>query len=252
MSKRKQSERSYDEKFAIIKYSDAHQSMKKKDIAEHFGINQGTLCGILKNREKIISACSGEDKRVSVHAAKRIRAITHPDVDKALITWFRQKALIPDIRLDAGMLLIQANKFRQMFNPDDTDAITPSWVERFKQRYGIVKIKKAGESAGVDQEIIRVWKDGQLQDILNRYKPCDIYNADETGLFWKMLPENSLGFAGQSHHGKKEPKSRVTLLVGANMQGSDKLPLLVIGKSAKPRAFNNVKVPVTYLANKKA
>lgn len=67
-----------------------------------------------------------------------------------------------------------------------------------------------------------------------------------------MLPENSLGFVGEAHHCKKQPKSRVTLLVGANMEGSDELPLLVIGKSAKPRAFKNMKVPVTYLSNKKA
>jgi len=141
------------------------------------------LCRILENREKITSACSGEEKRVSVHAAKLICAITHPDVDKALITWFWQKALIPDIRLDGGMLLLQANKFCHQFDPDDTDTITLSWVERFKQCYRIVKIKKAGESAGVNQEIVRGWKDEKLQDILNRYEPCDIYNADEMKLF---------------------------------------------------------------------
>ena len=45
---------------------------------------------------------------------------------------------------------------------------------------------------------------------------------------------------------------RVTLLVGANMDGSDKLPLFVIGKSAKQRAFKGVKVPVNYTSNKKA
>ena len=67
-----------------------------------------------------------------------------------------------------------------------------------------------------------------------------------------MLPDNSLGFVGKNHHGSKEQKARVTLLIGANMDGSDKLPLLVIGKSAKPRAFKNNKVPVTYLANKNA
>ena len=46
-----------------------------------------------------------------------------------------------------------------------------------------------------------------------------------------MIPANSLGFARKSHHGNKQPKVRIPLLVGANMDGSDKLPLFVIGKS---------------------
>jgi hypothetical protein len=36
------------------------------------------------------------------------------------------------------------------------------------------------------------------------------------------------------------------------MSGSEKLPLLVIGRSAKPRCFKNANVPVQYEANKKA
>ena len=36
------------------------------------------------------------------------------------------------------------------------------------------------------------------------------------------------------------------------MSGTEKLPLLVIGKSAKPRAFKNKELPVSYKSNKKA
>ena len=44
-----------------------------------------------------------------------------------------------------------------------------------------------------------------------------------------------------------------TVLVGANADGSEKLPLLVIGKSKKPRCFENVNsLPVVYDASKKA
>lgn len=42
-------------------------------------------------------------------------------------------------------------------------------------------------------------------------------------------------------------------MCAANMDGSEKLPLLVIGKSKKPRCFKNVKsLPVTYESNGKA
>lgn len=45
---------------------------------------------------------------------------------------------------------------------------------------------------------------------------------------------------------------RITLLVGANMSGTEKFPLLVIGKSAKPRCFKNKDVPLNYRSNSKA
>ena len=98
---------------------------------------------------------------------------------------------------------------------------------------------KAGESDGVDLAVVNDWKEGQLQPLLEKYRPEDIYNGDETGLFWQMLPGNSLGFKGESHHGRKENKVRITLLVCANMDGSDKLPMYAIGKS-KNHAYSKM------------
>ena len=48
---------------------------------------------------------------------------------------------------------------------------------------------------------------------------------------------------------------RITVLCCANLTGTDKCKLLVIGKSLRPRCFKNINVdnlPVTYRANKKA
>ena len=44
----------------------------------------------------------------------------------------------------------------------------------------------------------------------------------------------------------------MTVLIGSNASGTEKLPLFVIGKSAKPRCFKNARLPVEYAANKKA
>lgn len=46
---------------------------------------------------------------------------------------------------------------------------------------------------------------------------------------------------------------RITLLLGTNSTGDDKLKPLVIGKSKNPRCFKGVKsLPIEYFANKKA
>lgn len=52
---------------------------------------------------------------------------------------------------------------------------------------------------------------------------------------------------------RKMAKERITFLVTANMDGSVKEKLLVIGKFRNPRCFKNVKrLPVNYEANRRA
>jgi hypothetical protein len=88
--------------------------------------------------------------------------------------------------------------------------------------------------------------------LLERYEPRDIYNADETGLFYNCLLDRMLTLKGCSCHGGKVPK-RITVLLCVNSDGSDKQVRIMVGKSMKPCCFKNIKkLPVKYYANKKA
>nr|XP_042909311.1 tigger transposable element-derived protein 6-like [Parasteatoda tepidariorum] len=76
---------------------------------------------------------------------------------------------------------------------------------------------------------------------------------DECGLFFNLLPDKTFAFKGEPCHGGKNSKERLTILVGASMNGIEKLPILVIGKSKKPRCFRNVKsLPCDYDSNQKS
>ena len=55
--------------------------------------------------------------------------------------------------------------------------------------------------------------------------------------------------------GKKQDKERLTVAICCNEDGSEKLPLWIIGKYAKPRCFKNVNLNslnCEYRANKRA
>lgn len=54
-------------------------------------------------------------------------------------------------------------------------------------------------------------------------------------------------------HGGEQSKQRITLLVGSNATGTDKLPSFVIGKSKKLCCFPGIKtLPTKYANNKTA
>jgi DDE superfamily endonuclease len=70
-----------------------------------------------------------------------------------------------------------------------------------------------------------------------------------------MFLEKIYTYTDNKCHGSKHSKERITVMVGANMAGTEKLKLLVIGKIQNPIAMKYVKkksLPVTYEADKKA
>ena len=89
------------------------------------------------------------------------------------------------------------------------------------------------ESAtGKDQ--LEEWKETVLYPTLESYVPQDIYNSDETALFYKCLPHRTYCKAGEKPAGSAKHKDRLTLLIITNMDGSDHRKLSVIGKARNP------------------
>jgi hypothetical protein len=71
--------------------------------------------------------------------------------------------------------------------------------------------------------------------------------------FFNVLASKTLAFKGEKCHGGKHSILRLTVMLGANADGSEKLCPLVIGKSKRPRCFKNVKtLHTSYDANQKA
>lgn len=129
------------------------------------------------------------------------------------------------------------------------------WLHRFKKRHGIREIGLHGEKLSGDQQAADDFQRDFEEFVLSEDLSYEqIYNADESGLFWKCLPTRTLAF--ESEHqaaGHKSSKERITILPCSNAAGSHKLRLLVIGKSKKPRSFKGTRaenLPVDYFNQK--
>ena len=55
--------------------------------------------------------------------------------------------------------------------------------------------------------------------ISQSYDQKNIFNADETGLLFKMIPRKTLAFKGETCHGNKNSKERLTVLLCASIFG---------------------------------
>ena len=242
-SKRKLSTLDFEKKIELLKCVDNGE--KKSEVAKKFGIPPNTLSTILKNRAKIEGSTSTHTPN-----AKRQRLAEYPDLEECLFRWFTQKQN-RQIPISGPVLQEQALTFAKSMGIDSFTA-SGGWLDKFKKRYDITFKKICGESASVSDVTCEKWKE-ELPSVLQNYAPSDIFNCDETGLFFKCLPDSTLCLRTEKCFGGKRSKERITVLLGCNSTGTEKLPTLLIGKSKKPRCFSGIKsFPVLYEANSRA
>lgn len=247
MSNRKLKCLSLQEKVELIKEVDKGV-FKKKDIAAKFGIPANTLSTILKNREKLQDAIS---QHGSLKNRKRVKTCVYDDVDNAMLKWV-SSVRSQNLPLSGPIIRQKAQDFAIKLGHNDFLG-SVGWLDKFKSRHGIVYKAVCGERGDADEQVSDDWKKTVLMNLLKKYYPADVFNADETGLFFKCLPNKTLAFKHEKCHGGKRSKERLTVMVASNMAGTEKLPLLVIGKSKNPRCFKGTKsLGVNYTNNKRA
>lgn len=89
----------------------------------------------------------------------------------------------------------------------------------------------------------------EMRRKIAQYHPANVFNVDEAAYFLKALPHHGIGFVVAP--ALKQNKTRVTMVVGANADGSEKLPLVILGKSARSRWLNDKPEAVGYVCTSK-
>ncbi|KAJ7326885.1 hypothetical protein JRQ81_016644 [Phrynocephalus forsythii] len=246
---------SIQEKISII--TAIESGKEKKEIAEKYGIKKNYLSSILKNKNKVLETFESwpfDPKR------KRLRTAFYTDLEEALVKWY-QTALCSNIRVNGPLLRFKANYFAQKLGHSNFKC-SNGWLDRFKSRYGLtfrsrpelapamtVTATTAFSPATAGGETT-VWHKNILPYYLKVFQPNNVFNIKEMGLCYQMLPSHTFAFKGEMCSVGKLNKQKVTVVLGANMDGSEKLPLLVIGKNKTPQCFQGVKsLPVEYQAN---
>ena len=247
--KRQRDTKTINGKYDIIVF---YEDMIKKGIKqaktktkEHFKLPQlSTLNTILKNKCKIKDAY---ERNETTSKRKRFRDSKYGDVDTELYEDFRKmrdkQAEIRTIDLKTKSLEIAIAK-----GLPDLKA-SNGYFRGFYDRYDIQCKSLHGEAGSVDSSTVIEWFT-KVNNIIKEYENKDVYNLDETGLFYKAERGKSFVTGKESANsnlrGVKQSKERFTVLVGASMIG-EKLPLFVIGKSVNPYCFRNVSsLPAIY------
>lgn len=227
--KRKRTDLALADKVKVVQMLGENKS--QTEIAANLGISQSQVSRIAKNQQQILIKWQTNDNP----NRKRQRTGKDADVEAALKTWFTSSRG-RDVPLSGPLLQEKAKDLAKTMNKPDFKP-TSGWFCRWKERNAIVYKRVHGEKKDADEPAAERWITDVLPELIRNYKPEDIYNCDETGIYYRAMPEGTLAQKSESVSGSKKAKDRITALVCTNMSGTDKRKLLVLGKSKSPRCF---------------
>ncbi|KAG8239370.1 hypothetical protein J437_LFUL018712 [Ladona fulva] len=157
-------------------------------------------------------------------------------LENAVYLWFIQQWWL-HIPLSGEMICEKALFFHGEMTESDEDFVaSKGWLDRFKHHHGIRRLKITGEKLFSNENAIEPFRIELLLHVINEKNLSSeqIYIADESGLFWRMLPDKTLSDLNEKvTPGRKVIKGRITFMLCANVAGKHKLPLFVVGTAKK-------------------
>jgi transposase len=235
---------SNEEKKSLLHNIEQYPGYSQRQVSAMLGVPKSTIARLMSQKSVI-------ENNNDYITQKRKRMSKDDEVDRALLQWFRE-ARSRDISISGPLLKTKAEDLANQLGKECFVA-TEGWLGRWKRRNDICHKKAHGEKRDADAQEAGRWITTVLPEMLRCYPPQDVYNCDETGVYYRATPDGTLTFRIEALSGSKKAMDRITALVCANMTGCDRRPLLVIGKSRNPRCFKGIShLPVQYKSNANA
>ncbi|GBC05708.1 hypothetical protein RclHR1_06390008 [Rhizophagus clarus] len=162
-------------------------SIKNKELAKLFDVSEGCISNTLKNSQKWLEI---NPQAPEAKGKRQVKAI-FPEIEEALTLWVL-KALENGVDISDQVLHEKAMMFASLYR-----------IENFKGR----------EAASAPLEKLDEFRE-ELQDLIHGYSLDDVFNCDETGLYWKIEPKRTI--SNKPVSGRKQSKDRVTILLCSN------------------------------------
>ncbi|XP_059549399.1 tigger transposable element-derived protein 1 isoform X1 [Myotis daubentonii] len=226
------------------------QGVRVIDLAKQYERSTSTICTILKQKESIQATTPAKGIKI----ISKQRTSTHENMEKLLMVWLTEKQLAGETVTKAVICekarAIYADLLQQTPGTSMDEAsgepfkASRGWFENFKKRTGIHSVVRHGEAASAD---IKAGEDHlkTFAEIIaaEGYIPQQVFNCDETGLFWKRMPRRTYITAEEKRLPGHQPmKDRLTLALCANASGDCKIKPLLVYHSENPRAFKSHKI----------
>ncbi|KAI8480590.1 Tigger transposable element-derived protein 3 [Branchiostoma belcheri] len=203
---KKRNDLSLADKVKVIQMLSSVPKMSQAEVAKKFGCSQSQVSRASKNKDAIMQQW---ESNLNPNR-KRKREGKDGAVEEALYRWFIS-ARARSVPLSGPILKEKAKSLAESMGDPDFNP-SEGWLGRWKERHNISFRRAHGEKKDADTSAAEDWLRDVLPGILQSYDPENIYNCDETGLFYRALPNGTLAVKSEEVAGTKKAMDRISLL----------------------------------------
>ncbi|KAJ3640561.1 hypothetical protein Zmor_003854 [Zophobas morio] len=188
MSKRKHVTLPIKKKLQILKALDEGECVTQ--LAMQYGVGKSTICDIKKKRCSINQYLTNADNETPQR--ETLKLCKHPEMEHALFICILQERA-RHTPLNGELICEKAKWFYQKLTGKDDFNASSGWLHKFKKRHGIRQLQITGEKLSADKSAVEPFRQKFLDKIKQmNLVPDQVYNADESGLFYRVLPNKTL------------------------------------------------------------
>ncbi|XP_039225511.1 tigger transposable element-derived protein 3-like [Crotalus tigris] len=227
VQRKERKELSLQEKVRVLEMLEGPK-VSQSELAKRFGVSQPQICRIIKNKERILAEWG---KNPNPARKRKLEDRAPPGGDRTFLQWFERSCGHPfpaDGRLWQEKIAFgggEAGLETTLPWPNGSPAkpkISPRRALPEKWNREVLEED--------DDEDESRWESTTLPCILSHYDLPNVYACGETGMLFRATPEDLASRNGS------EGQDQLTILLCANMDGSDKRDVLIVGKAARPFA----------------
>ncbi|CAG8622367.1 33335_t:CDS:1 [Racocetra persica] len=178
----------------IYEYSQNNPNQRQIDIANHFNsqdlnlkLDRSTVSKILKNKSKWLMVT--EDQLSST--LFRHKQVKYLLLDQLMRIWVEQ-VTNSEMFLTELIIKEQATDFAKALNlGKDALKFSNGWVHKFKQRNNLRNIRLNEEANSAPLFSLSEYRE-KLHELIENYMLDNVFNTDETELFFRMAPDKNL------------------------------------------------------------
>ena len=171
-------------------------------LADIYKIGKTAAATILKDEKKLRE----QHEMFCEKAKKRNRLGKYHKLNETLFEWYK-RCSASNIYPNGTMLKEETMAIKEQLNSSDFDDFRASdgWLDRWKTTYSVKERRIIGEAGDVSTETVTSWMD-RINELIEGYSLENFWNMDESGCFFKALPDKGLVEKGKQAKGGKKSK----------------------------------------------
>ena len=168
-------------------------------LATKYGVGRSTISDIKRNAERILRFRREKLEMGMSRSAKIVRAGEFKELDKALFVWLKPKRA-QGIAVTRPLLCEKALELSKLIYGDNSSfSASEGWRWRFGKRHGIHELVEHGEQLSADRPAAESFVESFRTFVLDEnFSNDQIFNCNETGLNFRLLPNRTLATASPS------------------------------------------------------